>query len=218
MRIKNKYVEEFNKMHPELRRRANFAAARAKKGRSSRRHITREWSRAEIITWALRNKISSKAKLWRWTADPAHREDPSAYMILKMFGTWSKFVKEAFNVDPPTKARLTEETCTYIQKAIVYFKIETLNQYKEMTKRRPDLIPSLYLLKRAFKTWLNAYKSAQLSDANGTFIAYVKLREQLGRPPTLGECHKHKIDLSSFLEVHGSKEVFDEFVYDTVMK
>ena len=112
MRIQNKFVDEFNKMRPEVRRKTHFVGSPARRGR---RTVHGEWSRAELITWARTNGIKSKDKLWRWTADPAHKSDPSVYLIRKTFGSWEKFIKEAFGVQPQDKKQWPEDLCRYIQ-------------------------------------------------------------------------------------------------------
>jgi hypothetical protein len=209
MRIQNRHVDEFNAMRPELRRRARFAGSPAPRGRRSARG---GWGRAEIVAWARANGVRSKAKLWRLTASPGHRGDPSAYMVVKEFGSWARFVKEAFGVEPQVRAPWPSDMPRYIQQVIVSFRVETAAQYKEMARRRPDLFPPFCALRREFRRWSDALRSARLSDAAGAFAEYVDLWRRLGRWPTLAECSLRGIDLSSFLAVHGGKEGWDEFV------
>jgi hypothetical protein len=205
----NKYVDA-NIALPHERRKRMFVGRKIQRARVK----SEDWTRDDLIKWAVQNKITSTRKLHEFVKKNG---GPGIRAFNHCFGNWSEFRKQTDRnyKEPKNKwqePKWKDKMCEYIIDLILLHGISTQKKYIELSKKDPDLYPSFFYVKSHFKTWRDAYHSALRSTANGTLNLYREYRRELGKWPHLGQCAKRKIDLSKFIEVHGSKEEFDEFL------
>ena len=177
-----------------------------------RRILTSEWTKESLITWALQNNIKSVCDLEKFIS--VHG-GPRRYTIETIFGKWSEFRKCIDKSYKPRPRRWGKNIKEYIIDIISMKGLSTERMYIELHKRDPEICPHFDSVKRHFGSWRVAYNLALRSTASGMMRLYMAKRREIGRWPTLAQCAALRIDLTKFIEIHGSKEDFDKFLEDS---
>ena len=192
---KSRTPEDVETLSREERRRLRVGRRRVKgKPREKRRILSRD----ALLDYLRRNDI----KAWRKLDAVRKPGDPTVWDYRKEFVRWSEariaaFGKEAF---PP------EITAAYLVKIIVQFGLWSYRTYQEGRRMRPDIVPSMWHVRREFKYWSTCVYYANKSDSKRALEKYMRLKRRFGRLPTTAECHEHNVDIQKLLTLFGGKK------------
>lgn len=183
----------------ELKRRH---AKRGKRRGPYNREPRPSFSREELSAYLRENEIKSIRTL-RKTRDGS---DPSEYDYVKEFGSWKAaklYVWKEF--EAPVDRR-------YLVQSIIEFGLWTYRDYCSARRRRPDVFPSVHVIRKEFGGWEILKELAQAFSLRETMAAYAELKTRLGKRPTVSDCHRAKLNLDKAMKMFGSKSKFDQFI------
>jgi len=123
-----------------------------------------------------------------------------------MFGSWSEAL---------SKARYDTEVGFdrhYVVMSVVEFGLWTEKSYISARSKRPDVMPSLYAVKKEFGSWGVVKDLSRAFSLKETMAVYVELRDKLGKKPTMDDCRRIKLDIGMAVKMFGSKKKFDQFI------
>jgi len=162
----------------------------------------RSYSRDELVIFIRENAFRSRSQLLNGRS----QKDPAPYDYRKEFGSWSEAMSVIWREErAPVDRR-------YIVQSVVEFGLWSVRVYEDARKKRPDVFPSVRIIRREFGSW-GAFKEVAIaSSLRETLRAYVGLKQKLGRRPTNEDCRKARVDLSRALELLGSKAEIDRFI------
>ena len=158
-------------------------------------------SRDELLLFLRKNNIKGRKHLDKFRQDGG----PSAYDYWKEFGSWSKAISTAWG-------DFVDIDRHYIVRTVVEFNLWTFKAYCRMRKLNPDVIPSIYVMRKEFGSWSVLKSIAQAFSVKETLRTYMELRRKLRRRPTNEDCQRARIDLTKVIEIYGDKRKFDRFV------
>ena len=191
---------------PEQRRKVRIRGKPIKKRRAN----LDDWSREKIVAWAIGNHVKTLEDLERVNRKIG---GPGRWIFRRVFGKWNEFTRAAYGFAKKQEPVCWKEKCdVYIIDLILMYGIGTVEQYKELHKRDPQICPPISVLKREFGNWSLALDATLRSTHGGNLKLYLVKRKELGKWPTLGQCVRMSIDLSNFIAIQGSKEELDKFL------
>lgn len=162
-------------------------------------------TREEIIGWVKENDIRSPGQL----LSKRKNGDPNIYDVRKLFGgSWKQAMLEIHGPpdDPTTGDPL------YLARLVVQFDIRSRAQYIEARNKRPDVVPSLYYVKKHYGTFRNLMGCKNRISLNAMLDDYIKLVRRLGYFPSRTECRQMGAPLDRAISYFGSKKKLDDFI------
>lgn len=177
---------------------------RGKKRGSYNRNPRPQFSRDELTVYMLEKDIKSKRQLIR----ERNEGEPLPYDYQKEFGSWSEAVKQIWeeNDESPPFDR------EYLIKSIIEFGLWTARDYCKARSKRPDIFPSINQVKCEFGGWNIVKDVARAYSLREVITGYAKLKNKLGKRPTLRDCQRAGVNIDRALEVFGDKRSFDDFI------
>lgn len=133
-------------------------------------------------------------------------DDPKPYDYIKAFGSWGKSMHEIWYQYKPEFNR------RYVIQSIVEFNLWTRAVYLKARLDRPDILPSLHVIRREFGSWGIMKEIAAGISLKETLAAYTELKRKLGRTPRMSDCKKAGLILDRAVELYGGKKCLDKFV------
>jgi hypothetical protein len=179
-----------------------YCKAKGRKRGQYRKYDRPARSSAELLSYARQNKITSRPVLLKVRKDG----DPMPWDYIKVFGSWAK----AMSAAGQTTALQFDRK--YLVSLVVEFGLWTKQKYEEAHKKRPDIVPSLFIARKTIGSWAALKSFAMAFSVKESMRAYIELGERLGKIPTREECRYARVDLSAMLAVYGKKKELDQFV------
>lgn len=167
----------------------------------------KSFTKEEIVDYLRKNDFRSRDLL----EERRKEGDPSAWDCQKVFGSWEK-AKEAAFVSPEERVlgplEIDEE---YLVNTIIQKSLWTFEEFLEAHRKEPDLVPSTYYIRKYWGTFTNLVGYARARSIEQTMTSYYKLRNRLGRRPTLDDCKDAGIDIKVAVKLFGGKIELDKF-------
>jgi hypothetical protein len=164
-------------------------------------------SRGELIEYLCSHKFNSSRQL------EAGRDegDPNTNDFRKEFGSWQKAKIVAFGSE-----QIVRFSAEYMAKAVVQFGLWTSSRYRDIRRKRPDVLPSYYRMTKEWGTFGQLKNFSVRFSIVDTLNLYLALSRKLGRTPTVEECEGDSISLEAALRYYGSKRGLDKFLKETI--
>jgi len=167
----------------------------------------KSFSEEEIVSYLRKHNFRSRDLFM----ERRKEGDPSVWDCRKVFGSWEK-AKEAAFVSPEERVLgpldVDEE---YLVNTVIQKSLWTFVDFLEGHKREPDLVPSIYYVRKHWGTFGNLIGYAKARSVEKTMDAYYKLRKRLGRRPTKEDCHVAGIEIEAASKLFGGKVELDKF-------
>jgi len=120
------------------------------------------------------------------------------------YGSWTEAMKEIWNRKPLDRK--------YVAKSIIEFGLWTREGYERSRERRPDVLPSMYAIRREFGSWGVLKEIASVMSLKKTLQAYMELKRRIGKRPTREDCRIAGIEIGTAIKMYGGKDGLDRFV------
>jgi len=160
------------------------------------------FTRDELIDYLVDNSISSVRQLARLRK----ADDPKRYDYDIEFGKWSEAQKAAFG-PPSILEDKTPSSAEYLVKLLVQYDVWTVNKYLEWCRKRPDVFPSFYYVKKHWGRFSNLTYIARRFSYKQRLESYLCIKRRLGHWPTVVECLAEGLDVSAVIkELFGSRK------------
>lgn len=200
--MKDPLLDELRKMPPEQRSKLNLFKKRGSYNTTKEEYLNRN----RILEWAKEKGVRSQRQV-RKQRGPG---EPSVEVIIKAFGSWNNFLSE-IGIERKKEEKPPSDF-DYIANVIVQFGLFDADDYRNARKKRPDVIPSMYMVMKQFGTWKNASLIAARVSVQYRVDEYIKLKNRYGRWPTPTECRNARINIEPLVDIHGSKRALDAFL------
>lgn len=185
------------------------------RGKKSKKIYTKE----ELLEYAKEKGFKSVKELRAIERVSRKNPEPTYYNYLEVFGSWKKFLKEAYPEEQLTNLHQIEyerppSNIEYIIKVMVTYNLYKYPEYLKAHRKRPDIVPSIRHIRNRFKRgyWRKAVMMAKASDLKYVLKLYLELKKELGRWPNRVECVKYKIDIPALESLYGSKESMEDLL------
>ena len=170
--------------------------------RGYNRTVRPERTRDELLEFLRENNYRSRSQLLAGRTG----DDPTPYDYIKEFGSWGKAMHEVwYRYEPRFDKR-------YVVQAVVEFGLWTRKAYLKARIDRPDILPSLHVIRREFGSWGIMKEIAAGLSLKETLASYAELKRKLGKKPTLSDCKRAGLILDKAMSLYGGKKGLDKFV------
>lgn len=192
-------------MKVDAMKTASYRALRhARRRRRARKNGTegkRKFTRDELLAYVRSHNFRSVRKL------EAGRKpgEPRAYDLIKEFGKWENAKTTAFGMDINLAA-----DAEYLPKSVLLFNLWTYRAYLAKRKMAPDVIPSMWQVRRKWGFYRNLVNAAIQISVKETMDAYKVLWRRYGRKPTIEEIREAGLYLDSAIKFYGSRKELDK--------
>jgi hypothetical protein len=159
-----------------------------------------ERSKEKLAKYLKDNGFKTREQLRRGR----HDGDPTDDDYRKAYGSWTAAVAEIWNIQPVSRK--------YLLKAVIEFGLWTREAYLEAREKRPDVFPSVSVIKREFGSWGAMKEVASAMSVRRTLEAYIVLKKRLGKKPNLKDCQMAGLVIESAVKLYGGKNGLDKFV------
>lgn len=184
-------------------RRKMVGKRRGKYKKEVRPVLTRE----ELIEYL----ISHNFRSFRQLEAGRKKTEPDTNDFRKEFGSWQRAKEIAFG--PEEERSFSPD---YMAKVIVQFGLWTHRKYREARKKRPDVIPSEYWIKKQCGTYKQLKFLAIRFSIAETLNRYLVLARRLGRIPTTEDLGRVNMNMEAVLKFYGGKRKMDAFLKDII--
>lgn len=190
-------LDRLLELSPEQLRR--WHSRRRGRGRYRRRRRPKR-SKEQLADYLRLKGFRTRAQLraGRREGDPTDDDYREAY------GSWGDAVREIWRKELPTKR--------YMVNAVVQSGLWSKAAYQEARSERPELYPSMRIVRREFGSWSILKEIATAMSFRKTLAAYMDLKRRLGRRPTKEDCRVAGVIIDRAVKVYGSKSGLDRFV------
>lgn len=198
--LSNAVLDSILNLPVKYRNRFRRSVSPPKKARE-----TRVFSREELLDYMRRNNIRSPQKLDSFRVDG----DPIPNSYKKEFGSWREATVAAFG-KPVVKPAMDK---VYMAKCAMSLGIETFDQYRQVRKNNPEILPSVCHIIKEFGSFSEFMVDVKACSFKDTLNAYLVLCRRLGKIPTLDDCARAgiKIDILTY-RVFDDKKELDSWV------
>jgi len=180
---------------------------RIRKGKrrgSYKRHPRPCFSREHLIEYLQDNGFRTVRQIRRERGEG----EPTSDDYVKEFGSWSRARDIVFGAPEPEPDFDVE----YMLKGIIEFDLWTWRKYIKTQKKRPDIFPSIYRVRKRWGSFSNMIYLARKMSITQTLNAYVRLWRKCGHTPTLKECDSAGVDVSAVIKFFEGKRAMDDYV------
>jgi hypothetical protein len=157
-------------------------------------------TKEQLSNYLIKNNYRTRAQL----VNGRKEGDPTPDDYKKEYGNWTNAVTEIFNIEPLDRR--------YVLKAIIEFNLWTQRAYINAHRKRPDILPSYYIVTKEFGSWVIIKELAVMVSVKKTLHAYMELKKRLGRIPTLEDCQMAGLIIDSVVKIYDGKSGLDKFV------
>lgn len=134
--------------------------------------------------------------------------DPTVYDYVKKFKSWSRAVAALDGKLPAEKPEYSEKP-EYIITVILMCNAFTQDAYSLARKRMPEMVPSLYWVKKRWGKFRKVVEAARQSSTFCVMEDYLHLARKVGDWPTLERCRRANLDLTEVKKMFGGKVQMD---------
>jgi len=195
------YPDQILALSDESRKRLRLRRCRRGRQREKRERLTREG----LIGYLRDNGFNSSRKL----SDGRNPGEPTVSDCRREFGSWQKAKDAAF-----AKDFRPDVTANYLMKTVLFYGIETYDEYIAKREELPEIVPSFRSVRKYFDTWGNLKECADRKSLQEILEKYRRLVRTFGRFPSVKDVErKGKITIKEAMaHFDGDKKKLDAFV------